>query len=175
MYTMSQINQMSKETFIQTIGAVFEKSPWISERAWYYTPFQSAGHMQEMLIEEMYEASREDQLDLLRSHPDLGTRLAMTDSSQSEQQGAGLNMLTEEEYRQLTRMNQRYTETFGFPFIMAVKGKSKKEIIEQMAIRVEREEKTEFNAALDEVANIAAFRLADLTDVPEYSTNEREG
>src|ERR1019366_10612801 len=104
-------------------------------------------------------ATVEEKLALLRAHPDLGTRARVSASSASEQTGAGLNQLTQEEYDRLTELNARYREKFGFPFLYAVKGSGKSAIPEALRIRSENSPEAEFGEALQQVFRIAWFRL----------------
>lgn len=162
MYTIDDINQMPAEEFVEKIGVVFEHSPWVAAGAAARRPFDSREDMYACMTRVMYRAPEEKKLSLLRAHPDLGTKLEVTDASRAEQQGAGLNQLTEKEYERMASLNQFYTETFGFPFILAVKGKTKEEILANMQERAEHEREMELDTALSEVAKIALFRIQDL-------------
>jgi OHCU decarboxylase len=164
--SMKDVNEMSKQQFIEAVGAVFEHSPWVAEHAWEQHPFASLDQMYEVMVGKMYQAEQSLQLSLLRAHPDLGTRLEISESSQSEQLNAGLSQLTEAEYQNFSSMNQLYTEKFGFPFIMAVKGKDKYTIQKRMQQRVENDYVQELETALEEVRKIARFRLLDMINEP---------
>ncbi|MDY7221263.1 2-oxo-4-hydroxy-4-carboxy-5-ureidoimidazoline decarboxylase [Halalkalibacterium halodurans] len=160
--SIDEVNMLEKEDFVTKIGPIFEHSPWVAERAWAHRPFTSAENMYECMLEKVYEADKRLQLALLRAHPDLGTRLEISETSQSEQQRAGLSQLTEEEFAVFAELNKCYVDTFRFPFIMAVRGQTKNSIKEQMRKRLVNDEEQERKTALREVAKIAKFRLADL-------------
>ncbi len=156
---IEQVNQMKKEEFISKVGWVFEHSPWIAEQAWERRPFPSGEALLQTMITIVQKAEASAQLQLLRAHPDLGTRLKITDASHKEQAGAGLDKLTKDEYEEMASLNQQYVNTFGFPFIMAVKGQSKEAIVSAMKERIHHPYEQECTRALQEVYKIAAFRL----------------
>ncbi|GFN31640.1 2-oxo-4-hydroxy-4-carboxy-5-ureidoimidazoline decarboxylase [Paenibacillus xylaniclasticus] len=160
-YTIEQLNVMDRNSFLESVGWVVEHSPWVMERVYDKRPYRSGDGLHAGLVEVIRSLSEEETVRLLRSHPDLGTRLAMTDASVSEQRGAGLDSLTEEEYKLLSELNQRYTSRFGFPFIMAVKGKQKTEIIESMQRRLYNGRDEELQTAIAEIGRITKFRLAE--------------
>jgi 2-oxo-4-hydroxy-4-carboxy-5-ureidoimidazoline decarboxylase len=156
---MEDVNQMNKEEFVQKAGWVFEHSPWVASEAWENMPFQSCEHLLQTMINIVQNAEEAKQLALLRAHPDLGTRLQMSEVSQKEQAGAGLNQLTKEEFEEFVTLNQRYVQKFNFPFIMAVKGQNKESILAAMKQRLHNAYDDEYNIALHEVYKIAGFRL----------------
>ncbi len=161
---MTTVNKMGKQEFVDIVGSVFEHSPWVAEHTWNQLPFADLEEMYRAMVQNMYEAENSMKLSLLRAHPDLGTKLEISQSSQSEQLDAGLNGLSEEEYKEFAALNQRYTGRFGFPFIMAVKGHGKNKIKAYMEQRMNNSSDEEFETALKEVSKIAKFRLWDLID-----------
>ena len=110
----------------------------------------------------MEQATRDERLALLRAHPDLGTRARMSDASVGEQHGAGLDRLTPEEFDRLQRLNLAYREKFGFPFLFAVKGSTKHDVLAALERRLSAQPEDEFEEALRQVGRIAMFRLQDL-------------
>ncbi|ARK28938.1 2-oxo-4-hydroxy-4-carboxy-5-ureidoimidazoline decarboxylase [Halalkalibacter krulwichiae] len=165
-YSIEDVNKMSKQMFVEKIGSVFELSPWIAEQAWEEHPYDHVNSLYEVMVNKMYEANMELQLGLLKAHPDLGTKLEMTDSSIGEQSEAGLSELTDEEYKEFSKLNRLYMDRFAFPFIMAVKGCNKDLIKECMYKRIENDFDKEFQTALREVCKIARFRLIQLFNQP---------
>ena len=109
----------------------------------------------------------EEQLALLRAHPDLGARARMSEASTREQGGAGLDQLTPDEFAELTAWNQAYRAKFGFPFLFAVKGSGKREIMEALKRRVGAEPEAEVAEALAQVYRIAGFRLETVVEENE--------
>jgi 2-oxo-4-hydroxy-4-carboxy-5-ureidoimidazoline decarboxylase len=159
---MEEVNQMNKEEFLQKVGWVFEHSPWVASGAWEVMPFESREDLLQTMIDIVQNAEESMQLALLRAHPDLGTRLQMSEVSQKEQAGAGLDKLSKEEFEEFVSLNHSYVNKFKFPFIMAVKGQSKETIVAAMKQRVHNSYEEEQNIALREVYKIAEFRLNDI-------------
>ncbi|UKS26541.1 urate oxidase [Paenibacillus sp. HWE-109] len=163
-FKLHQVNTMNQIDFVHAFGPLFEHSPWVAERAWGSLPYASQQEFTLALEQEVWLASREERLALLRAHPDLGTRVQMTNHSVQEQSGAGLNRLSPEEYKQFLAYNKQYTTKFKFPFIMAVKGQTKDTIKEAIRLRIERDLETELGKALQEVCKIGRFRLEALME-----------
>ena len=160
---------LDRTQFVTLYGRVYEHSPWIAEAVW------SAGlQPQHDTVEGLHEAlaaiveaaPRGRQLALLNAHPDLAGRLAvrgeLTAESSSEQASAGLDQCSPDEFRRFTALNEAYKAKFPFPFIMAVKGKSRAEILAAFERRIHHDEEAEFRTALAEVHKIALLRLRDL-------------
>lgn len=162
--TLDQVNACDRETFIEALGWIFEHSPWVADRAWSRRPFTSTEELRDVMIEVMMAAPRDEQLALLRAHPDLGSRARMSDASVGEQAGAGLDRLTADQYDQLTTLTAAYHERFGFPFLLAVKGSTTRDILDALARRVGHDQDAEWQTALAQVARIAEFRLDTAID-----------
>ncbi len=161
--------RLDRAAFVATFGPVYEHSPWVAEALW--GQGLDEGHdtpegLQAALAAIVEAAPRERQLALLQAHPDLAGRLALrgglTARSAAEQAGAGLDACTPEELRRFTALNDAYKRRFGFPFIMAVKGRTRGEILAAFERRLSNDPATEFRTALDEVHRIALFRLQEL-------------
>jgi len=157
--TIEALNSLDREVFVATIGWVFEHSPWVAERAWALRPFASVDALHRALVDQVEHASAEEQLTLLQAHPDLGTRARVSDASAAEQAGAGLDQLTREEFERLRGLNQAYRDKFGFPFLFAVKGSSKHDILDALERRVASSREQEYPVALAQVYRIARFRM----------------
>lgn len=153
---------MDRTAFVEAVGPVFEDSPWVAARAWPHRPFADRAAMHDVMTRQVLEASRDEQLALLRAHPDLGARARMSAASTGEQAGAGLDRLTAVQYDLLCAANARYRERFGFPFLFAVKGSTASDILAALQARVEGTSEAEFQTALQQVFRIAMFRLQDL-------------
>jgi len=170
MYSITAINKMNRQEFIEKIGWVFEHSPWIANKTWDYRPFPNLNTLHQLMVQAVTEAPIGDQLELIRAHPDLGGKLKMTDSSVKEQIGAGLDSLSEEEYKEFASLNKSYANKFGFPFILAVKGHTKETIYQSMKNRINHTKEEEFQTALTQIFAIAKFRLDDIV---KLQTEER--
>jgi OHCU decarboxylase len=160
--TIEQLNALSKEQFAGELGPTYEHSPWIAERAWNSRPFLSLEDLARKMNAVVDAATNDEQLALLRAHPELGTRLKISESSTTEQAGAGLDQLFQDQSEVLLNLNTAYRAKFGFPFIYAAKGSGKDDIFISLAVRVLSDPETEFRQALWEVSRIARFRLEDI-------------
>ena len=160
---------LSREAFVATFGRVYEHSPWIAE-ALFDAGLTSAHESLDGLavaLRAVVEAGGEvRQRALLRAHPDLAGKLALagklTNESLGEQASAGLDQCSPAEFARFQELNRQYTERFGFPFIMAVKGKKRAEILAAFEARSHNDPIAEFRTALDQVHRIAYLRLSDL-------------
>ncbi|MGI3183536.1 allantoinase PuuE [Nioella aestuarii] len=162
-------SQMSREEFVAAYGGIFEHSPWIADRAWELElgpAHDCAAGVHNALARVFRTASNDERLGVLRAHPDLAGKLAsagrLTAESTSEQAGAGLNMLTDEERADFTRLNTAYVDKHGFPFIIAVRDHDKASIRAAFDRRIDNDTDTEFAEACRQVERIAEFRLMDL-------------
>ncbi|HEU4742600.1 MAG TPA: 2-oxo-4-hydroxy-4-carboxy-5-ureidoimidazoline decarboxylase [Meiothermus sp.] len=158
---LSEVNRLDHEAFVERLGWVFEHSPWVAERAWATRPWTSVEMLHQAMCQMVEAAPIALKLALIRAHPDLGSRARMAAASVQEQQGAGLDTLTPEEFDRLQSLNRAYTEKFGFPFILAVRGLTKRDILQALEERLERDQETEFEAALEQIYRIAGFRLSE--------------
>lgn len=160
---------MPFDAFVEKFGGVYEHSAWIAEAVHRRglspgedTPDGLASAMAAVLAHADHAAK----LALIRAHPDLAGRAAiagdLTDSSRSEQAGAGLDRCTPEEYRQFQELNDSYKEKFGFPFIIAVAGKTRQDILEAFKARIDNDPETEFRTALEQIDRIARVRLGKM-------------
>ena len=142
-------------------GGVYEASPWVAEAVWPDPP-TTRDAMAAAMRAVVEAAPRERKLALIRAHPELASRARMADASVREQAGAGLDQCSAEEFAAFQRLNGAYNARFGFPFVVAVKGMGRADILAAFEARLSNEPETEFNAALAEIHRIASFRLAEL-------------
>jgi 2-oxo-4-hydroxy-4-carboxy-5-ureidoimidazoline decarboxylase len=160
--SVSELNSMDRPTFVARFGGVYERSPWVAERAWSARPFADRDALERAMQEAVLEAGSERQLELLRMHPALGTRLKLSGYSRTEQAGAGLLEASAAERAELERLNAEYERKFGFPFIYAVRNASPHSILQSCRTRIHADMESEFEESLRQVFKIAGFRLADL-------------
>lgn len=150
--------------FVSRYGGIYEHSPWVAEEA---APdalgADNLERIAEIMVDCVDNASTDRQLALIRAHPDLAGKAQMagelTDDSSGEQASAGLDRCSAGEYEQFQSLNEGYHSKFGFPFVMAVKGSSRVEILAALAQRLGNEATTEFETALSEIHKIARLRL----------------
>jgi OHCU decarboxylase len=159
---------MNREEFITEFGDIFEESAWVAEDAFALElgpAHDSAEGVHNALCRAFRAASHEKRLAVLCAHPDLAGKLAqqgeLTQSSTQEQASAGLDNLSAQEVSHFTKMNSAYTEKFGHPFIIAVKGLNKQEILKAFQARIENNPDAEFAEACRQVEKIAILRLRD--------------
>ncbi|NOR61317.1 MAG: 2-oxo-4-hydroxy-4-carboxy-5-ureidoimidazoline decarboxylase [Rhodobacteraceae bacterium] len=155
----------NKYAYVDRFGGVYEHSPWVAEQAFDMGPPDPA-ELPAIMRQIVEDAGKDAQLTLLRAHPDLAGKLAktgeLTNESTSEQASAGLDQCTEEEFTAFTTLNERYKTSFGFPYILAVRGRHRTEILENFRARVDNTPEVEFREALDQVHQIAALRFEAL-------------
>jgi 2-oxo-4-hydroxy-4-carboxy-5-ureidoimidazoline decarboxylase len=160
--TAAELNDLDQSGFVTAVGWVFESSPWVAERAWASRPFAGLDALHAAMTEQVEYASFTERLALLQSHPDLGTRARLSQASNAEQTGAGLDSLTPSEFEQLQRLNAAYRARFGFPFLLAVKGSTKHDVLDALQARIRSSAEDEYREALRQVYRIARLRLEGL-------------
>jgi OHCU decarboxylase len=161
MMTLAAVNAMTAGEFTAAFGDVAEHSPWVARIVASLRPFSSRDALVEAFTATVRSAAREAQLALIRAHPDLATKAKLTEDSTREQAGAGLNTLSPGEFARFTGLNDRYKVKFGFPFIFAVRGATKHQILASFAERVNHGTEKEFATALEQVCRIFRFRIED--------------
>jgi 2-oxo-4-hydroxy-4-carboxy-5-ureidoimidazoline decarboxylase len=168
--SLQELNTLSRDDFVARLGAVYEHSPWVAELAWEARPFDSLDALARAMHTAVETASSAEQLALIRAHPELAGRLAvagqLTAHSLSEQAGAGLSACTPEEFARLHALNAAYQTRFGFPFIVAVRGLTRTDVIARIEQRLANDRPQEIATCLREIARIARFRLEDLLGNP---------
>lgn len=164
--TLADLNRMSAPDFVAALGGIFEHSPWVPERAVARRPFASLDSLHGAMVQAMWAANDAEKLALLRSHPQLAGKEAeagtLTAHSTSEQDSVGLTRLSAEEKAKIAALNAAYLAKHGFPFIIAVKLRSKREIFAAFEQRAQNSREIEFSTALSEVGRIARIRLEAL-------------
>jgi len=168
--SLQQLNSFPAPQFVAALSGVFERTPWIAERVAAARPFRSHLHLHQAMCAAVEQAGIDEQLALIRAHPELsgGMRMCgeLTPESAREQQGAGLAACTPEEFTRLQQLNAAYTQRFGFPFVLAIKGHDRASVIAALERRVGNTVEHERAVALREIGRIAEFRLAELVDEP---------
>ena len=167
--TMDELNAASAGEFVARVGPTFEHSPWVAERTWAQQPrpFASRDDLRRKLTATLRAASRDEQLALIRAHPDLAGRLAreddaLTAASAAEQASAGLDRLSVGELARFTAANAEYRARFGFPFVICARLNDPAAILRAFARRQSLPVEEEIGNALGEIEKIAALRLADV-------------
>lgn len=163
--TIEEVNGLDREQFVRRFGVVYEHSPWVAAEAWRARPFGGLAELHAAMQRAVRDAPDERRLALVRAHPDLAGKAAMSDESTREQSSAGLDRLSAEEYERFTRTNAEYREKFGLPFVVCVREHAGKEsILADAEVRLGNSREEELETALEEVSKIARLRLQDLVE-----------
>ncbi len=174
MTTLSDLNSCDAATFTDRLRGIYEHSPWIPERAAAQRPFANATALKLALQAVVGAASLDEQLGLIRAHPELAGKAAvsgqLTVESTSEQARSGLHLCSAGEFAMLHRLNADYNDKFGFPFILAVKGPdgqglTRRAIIATFTRRLKNQRADEIAECLRQIKRIAELRLNDLLGV----------
>jgi 2-oxo-4-hydroxy-4-carboxy-5-ureidoimidazoline decarboxylase len=165
MITIDHVNRLDRDDFIATFADIAEHSPWVAARAAEHRPFADRAAFINAFQQGVRIADEAEQLTLLRAHPDLAGRAAraghLTSDSEREQRGAGLDTLSDDEFERFHTLNEAYKSRFGIPFIYAVKGATKHDILQAFETRLGATQCEEFMTALTQVLRIIRFRLTD--------------
>lgn len=159
---LPQLNEMPLEKFTAVLGEIWEETPQIAKRAWHSKPFEDLEALYRTMVAIVNNMNSEEQLALIKAHPDLGAKTKMAEASVQEQAGVGLDRLSKSEYLRFQTLNRAYKGKFGFPFIVAVKYHTKESILQAFEIRLENDIEREEQQALDEISKIARLRLESL-------------
>jgi len=184
MTSLKRLNTCDADTFTEILHGLYEHSPWIPQRAAAQRPFRTLDELKLGLQKVVTQATNDEQLGLIRAHPELAGKAAvageLTPESTGEQAKAGLNLCTKEEFAALQEMNASYNAKFGFPFILAVKGGdgqglSRQAIIAAFRRRLRNQADDEQREALRQIHRIAEMRLnALLSYVPHMGRDIME-
>ena len=163
---INKINKLPQSKFVKVFANIFENARWIAEELYKQKPFNDFEDLSYKMIDIFENTTRKDQLKILNAHPNLADKTKigfLTPDSQKEQSGAGLDQCTKEEFEEFKKLNDAYKK-FGFPFIFAVKDKSKIEILNNFRTRINSNPQIEFEEAIRQVKKIASLRLEDLNN-----------
>jgi len=165
--------KLTRAEFVTRYGGIYEHSPWVAAQSYEEAcEVDDPNRLAKIFAKYVDAADHEKKLALIRAHPDLARRAAvgartagdhplsaLTPASKDEQQSAGLDQCTPEEYAQFQDYNHRYKQKFHFPFIMAVRNSNRHEILKAFEQRLENDPETEFTTAMQEIHKIAKLRL----------------
>lgn len=160
--SLEKLNHASAHDFIHCLKDIFESSPWVPAQVASLRPFSDVASLHAAMLQAVQTSGQETQLQLLRAHPDLVTKLKLSSASSAEQSAAGLTSLTSEETKIFDSWNAKYREKFAFPFILCARQNKKEEILKAFPLRLAQDREREITTALEEIGKIAKLRLADL-------------
>lgn len=162
-------SRLSRDEFIKAFAEIYEHSPWIAARAYDLgtdATLDEIETLHQRLASILLGASHAAQLALINAHPDLAGKAALRGelsvASTSEQAGAGIHACSAEEFARFNELNAAYKARFGFPFIKAIKGNNRQQILAAFEQRLQHTPQQEFACALAEINRIALFRLQQL-------------
>ncbi|RXZ38610.1 2-oxo-4-hydroxy-4-carboxy-5-ureidoimidazoline decarboxylase [Oxalobacteraceae bacterium CAVE-383] len=166
--TLNHLNRIDASAFTALLGGIFEHSPWIAAAAAAGRPYAGLEDLHAAMRGQVEQAGQAAQLKLIRAHPELAGKAALrgelTAESTREQQGAGLDACSPEEFERLQALNSAYNKKFGFPFIVAVRGHTRASILALMEQRLLNDSETEMQQALQQIYRIARFRLQGIIE-----------
>lgn len=158
---------LAYEEFVTRYGGIYEHSPWVAEETHEIAArVEDVNELAEIFANCVDQAGDERKLALIRAHPDLAGKAAisgqLTEESTSEQSSAGIDQCSPEEFERFQELNSQYKEKFGFPFVMAVRDSHRHEILAAFKSRLANDSQTEFETAMREIHKIASLRLQEL-------------
>ena len=162
MIDIKKINNLDKAEFLSIFGNVFEKSKWIADKVFDQKPFKDLDSFVLEIIGIYENSDNKTILEILNLHPELAIEKKLTLNSEQEQSKANLKECTTEEFNEFKKLNIEYKKKFNFPFIIAVKGKNKNEILNYFRERINNSLHEEFLEAKKQVKKIATFRLEEI-------------
>ena len=162
MNSIDRVNKLSKSDFVSIFGNVFENTEWIAQKSYDSKPYKNFEELFSKMMEIFENTNKENHIKILNAHPDLAVEKKLTKDSKNEQKNASLNQCTNEEFIEFKKLNEEYKKKFRFPFIIAVKGKNKEEILNSFRQRITNNINLEFEEAKKQVKKIASFRLSKI-------------
>jgi 2-oxo-4-hydroxy-4-carboxy-5-ureidoimidazoline decarboxylase len=176
MFQLDDLNSCPPDAFAAALGEIFEHSPWVAEAATPQRPFPTVAALHDAMMAVIRAAPADRKLAFLQAHPELGSKLGrapvLTQASQDEQGSLGLDRLSDEEFERFDRLNTRYREKFGFPFIICVGRHTRDSILRQFERRVRNQRDVEFANAINEIGLITRLRLVAAVDGPGKPNTE---
>ncbi len=168
--TLDTLNSATRESFVATLGDLFERASWVAEAAFSKRPFATVADLHDAMMQAVLASPRERQIAFLKGHPDLAGKAAragaIAAASVSEQAGLGLDRLSDAEYETFQRLNGAYLTRFGFPFIVCVRRQTRDAVLASYGPRLVNDEAAELKRALEEIAHITRLRLVEAVEGP---------
>jgi len=166
---------MTREEFVSRYGGIYEHSPWVAEQVFDTTLADGSAALPELFAECVDNADDEVKLALICAHPDLAGKAAvsgeLTQDSSEEQQSAGIDQCTPEEYRRFQSLNEQYKAKFRFPFVMAVRNSNRHRILAAFEERLQNGRDEEAAKAISEIHKIARLRFVAMANEKGHTVN----
>ncbi|ORX88581.1 hypothetical protein K493DRAFT_319357, partial [Basidiobolus meristosporus CBS 931.73] len=163
--SISELNLLSKESFAQTINALFEPAPPLVELLYSARPYASyeklLDHADDVIKSRL---TPEQRIEVVNAHPRIGAPAKNLSSLSLQEQGIGKELTNEEKVlERLRELNQQYENKYGFKFVVFVNGRSRAEIIPVLEERLNNSTKeAELETGLTDMILIARDRLRKL-------------
>src|SRR3954468_14103364 len=169
--SLSELNGCSTDDFVAALANIFEYSPWIAEQAAAARPFSGVKALLAAMKDAVDRAPAAQRLTLIKAHPDLANKTqraaGLTMESTAEQNGLGLDRLSDAEFEAFERVNNAYRAKFGFPYIVCVRRHTKDSVLRDFERRLPNDAATEMKASVAEICRIAALRLDQLVEADD--------
>lgn len=162
--SIDKINNLNKSDFLTIFGNIFEKTEWIAEKVYDLKPFKNFNDLRHKMINQYDNCNHHKIMEILNSHPELAIEKILTKESKEEQSSAKLNECSDEEFKEFKMLNLEYKKKFGFPFIIAVSGLNKNQILKNFRERIKKNNEQEFKEAKFQVKNIGNLRLNQILE-----------
>ena len=166
--SLTSLNQSDRNQFVESLGGIFERSPWVADLVYESRPFDSRDQLHQIMFETVQQSPEFQRMALICNHPELAGKEAaegtLTNDSRAEQSRAGLDQCSAEELAQLQSLNLAYRQKFDFPFVIAVTGLDKTQIIAAIESRLNNSVSVEFDTSIAEIGKIGMIRLNALID-----------
>lgn len=163
---LTDLNIASKDDFVAALANIFEHSPWVAEAVAAMRPFTGVASLFAAMKATVEGATDETRLKLIKAHPDLANKTqraaGLTAESTAEQDGAGLDRLSDAEYDAFERANDAYRTKFGFPYIVCARRHTRDSILHDFGRRLLNDASTEMRRSIEEICRIAALRVDQL-------------
>ena len=158
---MAALNEASTARFSASVALLFEPAPRFAGWLAAARPFRSDQDLLTAAARVARRMPEADQLQLINAHPRLGARQRLSSASQREQGSAD-----DAVDRELAQLNAAYEATFGFRYLVFVRGRSRAELLPELRAALARDRDAELRRALDDTLAIAADRLRFLRSQP---------
>jgi len=166
--SLDTLNQFDRDQFVESLGGIFEHSPWVADLVYENRPFEGKSQLHQNMLEVVQQSPEFQRMALICNHPELAGKEAaegtLTIDSHQEQSRAGLDQCSAGELLQLQSLNRAYREKFEFPFVIAVTGLDRTAIITAMKSRLQNSISKEFDTSIAEIGKIGMIRLNALID-----------
>jgi 2-oxo-4-hydroxy-4-carboxy-5-ureidoimidazoline decarboxylase len=167
--SLEALNAIPASSFVAALGKAFEHADWVAEVAAEGRPYPAVAALHEAMMQAVQTAPPDRLKAFIGGHPELGSRVKrveLTDHSQAEQGGLGLDRLSAEEFDRFSRLNAAYRDKFGFPFIICVRRHTRDSILRQFERRLANDAAAEQAAALTEIGLITRLRVVSMVEGP---------